>query len=83
MALVAIAISALALLVSALTGWLTLIRRGDLKMTQPTVIFFGPDGGSHGGKKARLKVFLRTLLYSTSRRRMEDSRIVLDSRADD
>lgn len=33
-------------------------------MTQPTVIFFGPDGGPAGENK----VFLRTLLYSTSRR---------------
>jgi hypothetical protein len=37
-------------------------------MTQPTVIFFGPDGGFRPGQKRRLKVFLRTLLYSTSRR---------------
>lgn len=33
-------------------------------MTQPTVVFFGPDGGGAGEPK----VFLRTLLYSTSRR---------------
>lgn len=33
-------------------------------MTKPTVIFFGPDGG---GKKHN-KVFIRTLLYSTSER---------------
>lgn len=37
-------------------------------MTQPTVIFFGPDGGRRDGEKLRLKVFLRTLLYSTSPR---------------
>ncbi|MDD5307615.1 MAG: hypothetical protein PHU25_09885 [Deltaproteobacteria bacterium] len=37
-------------------------------MTQPTVIFFGPDGGRRNDEKAHLKVFLRTLLYSTSRR---------------
>lgn len=38
-------------------------------MTQPTVIFFGPDGGARpAGQKRRLKVFLRTLLYSTARR---------------
>ncbi len=33
-------------------------------MTRPTVIFFGPDGG---GEKHN-KVFIRTLLYSTSDR---------------
>ncbi len=32
-------------------------------MTQPTVVYFGPDG-----KRGYPKVFLRTLLYSTSRR---------------
>jgi len=36
-------------------------------MTQPTVIFFGPDGG-RDDKQPRTKVFLRTLLYSTSQR---------------
>jgi len=33
-------ISGLALGVSSLTAWLTLFRRGTIKMTQPTVIFF-------------------------------------------
>jgi len=61
-----LAVSALALAVSAVTAWLTLFRRGDLRMTQPTVVFFGPDGGSRGDEP-RLKVFLRTLLYSTAR----------------
>ena len=35
-------------------------------MTRPTVIFFGPDGPPSQG--AEVKVFLRTLLYSTSKR---------------
>ena len=65
---IAIVISGIALAVSAITAWLTLIRRGNLRMTQPTVIFFGPDGGRREGERPRLKVFLRTLLYSTSRR---------------
>ena len=60
---ISIVISCLALLVSAVTAWLTLFRRGTIKMTQPTVVFFGPDG-----KRSYPKVFLRTLLYSTSRR---------------
>jgi len=33
-------------------------------MTRPTVIFFGPDGRD----KSRPKVFLRTLLFSSSKR---------------
>jgi hypothetical protein len=38
-----IVISVVSLLVSVTTAWLTLFRRGTVKMTQPTVIFFGPD----------------------------------------
>ncbi|NUO81396.1 hypothetical protein HUU05_15065 [candidate division KSB1 bacterium] len=65
---ISIGISFVALAVSVTTAWLTLFRRGELRMTQPTVIFFGPDGGSRSGRQPQLKVFLRTLLYSTSRR---------------
>lgn len=35
-------------------------------MTQPTVVFLGPDGGAPNEGPPRLKVFLRTLLFSTS-----------------
>ena len=38
-----ILISVVSLLMSATVAWLTLFRRGTVKMTQPTVIFFGPD----------------------------------------
>lgn len=62
-----IAISVLALGMSATTLWLTLLRKGEIEMTKPTVIFFGPDGGI-GQEKGISKVFLRTLLYSTSKR---------------
>lgn len=55
-------ISLIALVISGLTFWLTRIRRGVIKMTRPTVIFFGPDGVGAKHKK----VFIRTLLYSTS-----------------
>jgi hypothetical protein len=40
-----IVISALALAVSVMTAWFTLLRKGTVKMTQPTVIYFGADGG--------------------------------------
>lgn len=63
-----IVISVLALVISALTAWLTLFRRGTVKMTQPTVIYFGPDRGRHGEISPPPKVFLRTLLFSTSKR---------------
>ena len=62
-------VSALALAVSVMTAWLTLLRRGWVRMTQPTVIYFGPDGGSGAeSDSAAMKVFLRTLLYSTGKR---------------
>lgn len=62
-----IGISVIALTISATTLWLTFLRKGEVKMTKPTVIFFGPDGGS-GEEKGIHKVYLRTLLYSTSKR---------------
>ena len=65
---ISISISFLALIVSVATAWLTWLRKGELRMTQPTVVFFGPDGSSRPGQRGHLKVFLRTLLFSTSRR---------------
>lgn len=56
-------ISLIALAVSLTTAWLTLLRRGTVKMTQPTIIAFCSDNGQDPPK-----VFLRTLLYSTSKR---------------
>ena len=65
---VSITVSVLALAVSAVTAWLTLFRRGSVKMTQPTVIYFGPDSPRSSEESAPPKVFLRTLLVSTSKR---------------
>jgi len=65
---VAVTISVLALVVSATTAWLTLFRRGTVRMTQPTVIFFGPDTPRSRDDMPLPKVFLRTLLFSTSKR---------------
>ena len=68
MSIISLVVSCLALAVAALTAWLTLLRRGTIKMTQPTQIYFGPDGGpSHAGIIPN-KVYLRTLLYSTAKR---------------
>lgn len=64
MAYISIVISIVALAISAVTFWLTRLRKGMVRMTRPTVIFFGPDGGGEVHKK----VFIRTLLYSTSDR---------------
>jgi hypothetical protein len=57
-----IVISVIALLVSLATLWLSNIRKGTIKMTRPSVLFFGKDGGNSDAAK----VFLRTLLYSTA-----------------
>jgi hypothetical protein len=65
---VSLAISTLSLAVSALTAWLTLFRRGTVKMTQPTVIFFGPDTPRSRYDAVLPKVYLRTLLFATSKR---------------
>lgn len=62
---VAIAVSCLALTVSALTFWFSFLHKGRLRMTKPTTIFFGPDGRGFNGEP---KVYLRTLLYTTGKR---------------
>jgi hypothetical protein len=63
-----LAISTLSLAISAATAWLTLFRRGTVKMTQPTVIFFGPDVPRSHGETPLPKIYLRTLLFATSKR---------------
>lgn len=65
---ISVTISLLALCTSAVTAWLTLFRRGTVKMTQPTVIFFGPDTPRSRDEAPLPKVFLRTLLFATSKR---------------
>jgi hypothetical protein len=62
----AVIVSVIALVVSIITAWLTILRRGEVRMTQPTVVYFGPDGGPSGADHP--KVYLRTLLYSTGNR---------------
>ena len=64
---ISISISAFALGISSITAWLTLFRRGTVKMTQPTTIYFGPDA-PRANEPSSPKVYLRTLLFSTSKR---------------
>jgi len=66
--MVPVVVSVLALAVSSVTAWLTLFRRGTVRMTQPTVVFFGPDTPRSRSEAPLPKVFLRTLLFSTSKR---------------
>jgi hypothetical protein len=61
---ISIIISIIALTISGVTFWLTRIKKGVVKMTRPTIIFFGPDGD---GQKHN-KIYIRTLLYSTADR---------------
>ena len=61
MEIISIIISTLALIVSGLTAWKALYQPGKIKMTQPTIIFFGPDGSS-----GPPKIFLRSILFSTA-----------------
>jgi hypothetical protein len=61
-------LSVAALLVSCVTAWLTLFRRGTLKMTRPAVVYFGADGQLKVGEQPKPKVFVRALLYSTGKR---------------
>ncbi len=67
-ALIASIIAACALGVSLITLWLTYFRRGSVRMTLPSVIYFGPDGSASGGFIDRPKIFLRALLISNSKR---------------
>lgn len=62
------AISCLALFVSAITAWLTFFRVGTVKMTKPTVVYFGVEAARTDKETPIPKVYLRTLLFSTSRR---------------
>lgn len=65
---VSTAISGLALIVSASTAWLTYVRRGTVKMTRPTQIFFGEDVSSRNGHNRSPKIYLRALLFATGAR---------------
>lgn len=65
---VATTISVLALTVSGLTAWMSLLRRGALRMTRPTFIAFNYDRVGPNGEAIKPKIFVRGLLYSTGAR---------------
>ena len=62
LALVGVVFSFLSLGVSGTTIYYTLLRRGRLGMTKPTLVSFGYEAGN----RPSAKIFLRTLLYSTA-----------------
>jgi hypothetical protein len=55
-------VSGVSLTLSLTVAWLTLFRRGTLRMTQPVQVAFLYENGT------RLKIFLGTLLYATGKR---------------
>ena len=63
LALVGVGVSLLSLGVSGTTLYFTWLRRGRLAMTKPNVVFFGYEAA---GNRPTAKIFLRTLLYSSS-----------------
>jgi hypothetical protein len=62
------AISVAALGISAVTAWLIYGRRGTLRMSQPAVIYFGPDGRRIGKEPGSPKIYLRALIFATAKR---------------
>lgn len=72
-------VSAVALAVAITNAWLTLWRRGTVRMAQPPTVYFGPDGA----RELHPKVFVRCFLYSTSiRSRCVESMFVRLRRGD-
>src|SRR6187431_2489920 len=53
-----------ALTISVITAWMTFFRKGTVRMTQPTVVYFGPDLGQ--GRPP--KIYFRALLFATAKR---------------
>lgn len=62
----ALAVSVASFTVSSFVAWLTFFRSGTVKMTRPATIYFGPDSPPSG--KPPPKVFLRALIFATSKR---------------
>ena len=58
-------LSLLALFVSGLTAWLTLLRRGSLRITRPSFLAFKYDRTGPEGGILVPKIFVRAMLYST------------------
>jgi len=59
--MISLAVSTLSLLLSLTVAWLTLLRRGTVRITRPKLVGFLSEEGQP-------KVFLRALLYATGKR---------------
>ena len=65
-------LSIAALVVSLVTAWATMWRRGRVHMTQPTLFHFGLDrSATNEGISLKPKIYLRTLLFSSGKRGKE------------
>ena len=64
LSIVSLVISGVSLSVATATAWVTVWRRGSVRMAQPPTIYFGPDGA----RERHPKVFVRALLYATAAR---------------
>lgn len=64
-AIFSLVVSGCALTVSVVTAWLTLFRRGSVRMTRPRLLYFGWENTPVG---TRPKIFLRCLLFTTGKR---------------
>jgi hypothetical protein len=61
--LVSIAVATGSFVISIVTLYITYLKRGNLRLTKPTAIFFTRDGSN-----GRLKIVVTALLYSTAKR---------------
>jgi hypothetical protein len=80
---ISLTISVLAIVVSMTTAWLTLFHRGTVKITRPTQIVFGTDSSRWANTAVSPKVYLRALMFATSKRgRIVETMHVLVTRND-
>src|SRR3546814_2642672 len=54
-----VGIAVLALVVSATAMWLTYLKKGQVRLTRPSVVYFGPDGSRNDGLNGIPKIFFR------------------------
>lgn len=66
MQIISITVSLIALCASLFTLWFTILRRGSVLITRPSLVAFTYE--LVGGKIPQAKIFLRTLLFSTGKR---------------
>src|SRR3546814_8904289 len=74
-----VGIAVLALVVSATAMWLTYLKKGQVRLTRPSVVYFGPDGSRNDGLNGIPKIFFRGLLIADAKRRSEEHTSELQS----